>query len=91
MSKGAGGKSGKYLNIQVRPKGIKADKDFFSERTKSEMYLSQYAKFTQNDELKTLLKETKQARLLHHVQRQKEKEEFVNLMVIRDLLSTGKI
>lgn len=91
MSKGAGGKSGKYLNIQVRPKGIKADKDFFSERTKSEMYLSQYAKFTQNEELKTLLKETKQARLLHHVQRQKEKEEFVNLMVIRDLLSTGKI
>lgn len=74
MAEGAGGKTGKYQGKEIRPKNIKIDEDFFSSSTTSsiqegrgvrEMENAMRAKFTQNEELKRLLKATKKAKLQH--------------------------
>jgi predicted NAD-dependent protein-ADP-ribosyltransferase YbiA (DUF1768 family) len=72
MAKGAGGKSGKYQGKEIRPKNIKVDEDFFSSvgkegRGLKEMEDAMRAKFTQNEDLKRLLKATKKAKLQHFV------------------------
>jgi len=69
MAKGAGGKSGKYLKEQIRPldkygKIMKMDDDFLS-RGPKEKEAAQYAKFSQNADLKALLKATQKAKLQH--------------------------
>jgi len=87
MSKGAGGKTGKYLGKLIRPSEVKLDSDFFGEskRYKKEMYAAQYAKFSQNKDLKKLLLETKDAKLTHH-SRGMNPVVFDELMLIRDQL-----
>ena len=83
MAKGAGGKSGKFKNKQIRPPDIKLDDDFFTtDRNIEEMNRAQLAKFMQSDELKKMLIATKNARLMHF-QRGSEPVEFTNLMKIR--------
>jgi predicted NAD-dependent protein-ADP-ribosyltransferase YbiA (DUF1768 family) len=69
MAKGAGGKTGKYLKEQIRPLKMIIDEDFFgtSKRGIKEMEAAQYAKFNQHEDLKNLLRETKQAKLQHFV------------------------
>lgn len=86
MAKSAGGKTGKSKDELLRPKGIKIDPDFFDRRHKQEMYAAQYAKFTQNDELKHLLINTKTAKLTHHV-RGGDPEVFNELMLVRDKIN----
>ena len=86
MAKAAGGKTGKLAGKKIRPPDIKMDEDFFSSgRSVEEMNKAQLAKFTQIDELKETLKETKNARLMHFV-RGSPPVEFTNLMKIRDEL-----
>jgi hypothetical protein len=101
MAKSAGGKSGLFEKVRIRPKEILIDPDFFeSKRSEEEMYLAQYAKFTNKEALRLgedkpylmeMLLNTKEAKLVHTVSRQTEKVVFMNLMIIRDLLKTGKI
>jgi predicted NAD-dependent protein-ADP-ribosyltransferase YbiA (DUF1768 family) len=83
MAKGAGGKSGTYLKNLIRPKEVQIDSDFFGKRHKQEMYDAQYAKFTQNEDLKQLLLATKNAKLTHH-SRGSDPILFEDLMLIRD-------
>jgi len=84
MAKDAGGKTGKYKGQRIRPIEITSpDSDFFGSRHKKEMYAAQYAKFTQNEDLKKLLLATNDAKLTHFV-RGKEPIVFDELMLIRD-------
>jgi predicted NAD-dependent protein-ADP-ribosyltransferase YbiA (DUF1768 family) len=84
MAKAAGGKSGKYQKIQLRPKEIKVDADFFGDRQKVEMFTAQYAKFTQHQDLMRTLQMTQNATLLHYV-RGSAPVRFDGLMYLRQL------
>jgi len=81
-AKTAGGKKGK-----IDGKNYKVDSDFFKgSRANDEMYAAQYAKFTQNEDMKELLIATKDAKLMHHVRGQ-QPVFFANLIKIRRELS----
>jgi len=83
LAKAAGGKSGKFKGELLRPKEVQLDSDFFGKRNKQEMYDAQYAKFTQNEDLKRLLLATNNAKLTHH-SRGSAPVLFEELMLIRD-------
>jgi len=85
MAKAAGGKNGKYKGELLRPTEVTIDPDFFGKRHKQEMYNAQYAKFTQNPELKKLLLATQKAKLTHH-SRGVKPILFEELMIIREKL-----
>ena len=91
MAKGAGGKTGKYKGIQIRPKSVTLDDGYFQNgRASREMYAAQEAKFSQNEDLQRLLLATKRAKLLHHV-RGSPGIVFNELMEIRDKMSKGEL
>lgn len=91
MAKAAGGKSGKYKDTQIRPKQVTLDPDFYETvggvngetRAEKEMYAAQLAKFSQNTDLKQMLIETKNAKLMHFV-RGSPPILFESLMAIRE-------
>ncbi len=83
MAKAAGGKTGKFKKKLLRPVEFSADSDFFGIRQKREMYNAQYAKFTQNEDLKNLLLATGNAKLTHFI-RGSEPIVFDELMLIRN-------
>jgi predicted NAD-dependent protein-ADP-ribosyltransferase YbiA (DUF1768 family) len=82
-AKSAGGKTGKLKGKLIRPVQVVIDPDFFGKRHKQEMYLAQYAKFTQDEGLKQLLLATGKAKLTHH-SRGSPPIVFDDLMIIRD-------
>ena len=90
MAKGAGGKTGKYKGVLIRPKDVEVDPDFFLKRTRQEMSDAQKAKFTQNEELKRLLLATRSAKL-QHFRKGQEPEIYDTLMILRDKLAKGQI
>jgi predicted NAD-dependent protein-ADP-ribosyltransferase YbiA (DUF1768 family) len=86
LAKAAGGKTGKFKGERIRPLEIaQADSDFFGNRRKKEMYAAQFAKFTQNEDLKELLLATQDAKLTHFARGQPAIT-FDELMLIRDKL-----
>jgi len=85
MAKSAGGKMGKYMGKLIRDKSIKIDDGFFENDRFTTMKKAMRAKFTQNKELNTLLKETKDAKLVHF-KRFGPLDIFVDLMEVRQEL-----
>jgi predicted NAD-dependent protein-ADP-ribosyltransferase YbiA (DUF1768 family) len=83
LAKAAGGKSGKLKGTLLRPIEVDLDPDFFGKRHTKEMYDAQYAKFTQNEDLKELLLATKDAKLTHY-KKGSPPEVLDDLMIIRD-------
>lgn len=90
MAKAAGGKTGKYKGELIRPVEVTIDSDFLGKRKSREMYASQYAKFTQNEDLKKMLLATGQAKLVHF-SRGSEPIVFDELMLIRDKIKRNEI
>jgi predicted NAD-dependent protein-ADP-ribosyltransferase YbiA (DUF1768 family) len=90
MAKAAGSKSGKLKKELLRPSQVEIDPDFFGERYKKEMYAAQYAKFTQNEDLKKMLLATNDAKLAHYV-RGKPAETYDDLMLIRDKIKRNEL
>jgi predicted NAD-dependent protein-ADP-ribosyltransferase YbiA (DUF1768 family) len=86
IAKAAGGKTGKYKGKQVRDKAIKIDPNFFGGRHKEEMKKAQMAKFSQNQDLKTMLLATKDAKL-QHFSRGSPPIVFYGLMDVRNQLA----
>ena len=91
LAKAAGGKSGKTKIdgkvVELRPKGIEADLDFFGKRKNEEMMRAQFAKFNQNPVLKDMLHKTLDAKLTHHV-RGSPPVVFTELMKVRKKLNS---
>jgi predicted NAD-dependent protein-ADP-ribosyltransferase YbiA (DUF1768 family) len=85
MAKAATSKSGKLEGELLRPAEIKEPDSDFERRSKKEIYAAQYAKFTQNEDLKQLLLATHDAKLVHFVRGQPPIV-FDELMTIRDKL-----
>ena len=90
LAKAAGGKSGKLKGELLRPVEVTVDPDFFGKRHKQEMYAAQYAKFTQNEDLKKLLLATNDAKLTHHT-RGSPPVVFDDLMLIRDKIRRSEL
>jgi predicted NAD-dependent protein-ADP-ribosyltransferase YbiA (DUF1768 family) len=82
LAKSSISKSGKLNNILVRPENVVLDKDYNEERKRKNLYAAQYAKFTQNDDLKHLLLETKNAKL-QQSNDSREPDVLEDLMIIR--------
>ena len=68
VAKAAGGKSGKKRGELLRPLTTTIDPGFFDgtfPRSNAEMYIAMFAKFSQNEDLKTILLLTRDAILTH--------------------------
>jgi predicted NAD-dependent protein-ADP-ribosyltransferase YbiA (DUF1768 family) len=69
--------------IQTRPSEIKIDPDFYGTRKDEEREKALYAKFSQNEDLKEMLKETKEAVLQKHIPKSKAEKDIL-LMKVRN-------
>jgi len=88
MARGAGSTSGKYKGTLIRPKEVIVDSEFYGKRKEKEMSDALTAKFEQNEDLRELLSETKNAKLLHY-KAKSEPELMEQLMMVRDKLTTA--
>jgi predicted NAD-dependent protein-ADP-ribosyltransferase YbiA (DUF1768 family) len=90
MAKAAGGKTGKLKGELLRPVEVTIDSDFNQKRKSREMYAAQYAKFTQNEDLKHLLLSTNDAKLNNFV-KGSPPVIFDELMLIRDKIRRSQM
>jgi predicted NAD-dependent protein-ADP-ribosyltransferase YbiA (DUF1768 family) len=85
LAKAAGSKSGKNKGELLRPIEVQIDPDFYNKSAKQELYRANYAKFSQQPDLKKVLMETHNAKL-EHFQKGKSPETQDDLMLIREKL-----
>ena len=82
MCQSVGGTSGKYNGKVFREKHVVIDPAFYSHLKNKVLHDAQYAKFSQNPELKELLLATKNAKLLYH-KKGRPPEVYYELMIVR--------
>jgi len=85
MAKAAGSKSGKLKKELIRPKDVNMDPEYNKTRKNKELYDALLSKFTQNEDLKQMLLNTQNAKLLQYKDG-KEPELSENLMLVREKL-----
>jgi len=91
MAKAAGSKTGKFKGERLRPVEVgEPDSDFSGKRKNKEIYAAQFAKFTQNEDLKRLLLATHDAKLTHYA-RGEPPIVFNELMLIRDKIKREQV
>jgi len=86
LCQGAGGKNGKYKKEQIRPKDYKIDPDFYPTRNKEERKRALEAKFTQNMDMKELLLNTKNAKLVQYVSGSNRKPDILLMEIRRNFI-----
>ncbi len=86
LARAAGSQTGSFKKgkkqIPLRPSTVKIDPDFYGERKNEERERALYAKFSQNEELKSLIILTRSATLKHYIPKQKAEKDFI-LMKVR--------
>ena len=85
MAKGAGGVSGKYKGLKIRPGEVGAPMAFFGQQQVERMRAGHRAKYQQNPDLKAMLLATKQAELAHFRHKQPLETYEVLMEVRKDL------
>ena len=85
MAKGAGGVSGKYKGLKIRPEEVGAPMAFFGQQQVERMRAGHRAKYQQNPDLKAMLLATKQAELAHFRHKQPLETYEVLMEVRKDL------
>jgi hypothetical protein len=88
MARAAASESGKFAGKLIRPKEVKIDPTFHGKRKDKEYFDALCAKFTQIEEMKQVLIETKNAKLMHYLSR-KEPELADQLMMVRSKITKG--
>jgi predicted NAD-dependent protein-ADP-ribosyltransferase YbiA (DUF1768 family) len=87
LAKAAGSQEGVFKKgkkeVPLRPKEIHIDADFYGNRRLEEREKALYAKFSQNEELKTMLIATKNAVLKQFVPKQVAEPDYL-LMKVRE-------
>lgn len=83
MAKAAASSSGKFKGTLLRPVEVSIDPTFYGKRKEKELFDAICAKFTQIDELKLVLLETRNAKLMHYL-KGKEPELAEQLVTVRD-------
>ena len=87
MAKAAGSVSGMFNGRCIRPKNIKIDNNFFQGKNKEALLKGLRAKFRDNNDLKELLLDTKNAKLQHYVHKMSPVE-LLDLMRVRKELTS---
>jgi predicted NAD-dependent protein-ADP-ribosyltransferase YbiA (DUF1768 family) len=64
MAKAAASSSGKYKGTLLRPAEVSIDPTFYGQRKEKELFEAICAKFTQIEDLKRVLLETRNAKLM---------------------------
>ena len=86
MARSAGSASGKFKGVQKRPTNISIDPDFYGDREKEVRKTAVMAKFSQNEDLRRILLNTKKAQLKHYIKGEKS-ELDITLMEVRKELA----
>ena len=82
----ANSKTGLYKGERLREESILQDSDFTEGKKQKLLYQAQMAKFTQNEELKNILLNTKNATLVHQ-EKKKEPDIYTSLMLVREKIN----
>lgn len=87
IARDASSTTGKRKGVSLRPKNVTVDSNFYGERSKSVREEGVKAKFEQNEDLKQLLLNTNDAKLIHFVRGEKAEPDAILMKVRKELRS----
>jgi predicted NAD-dependent protein-ADP-ribosyltransferase YbiA (DUF1768 family) len=90
MAKLVGGKTGQYNGVVMREKHVTIDPTFYSKDKDKILFDAEYAKYSQNEDLKRLLIATNKAKLVY-IKKGKKPEICFELMKARNKLSLDNV